>query len=152
LNFPISYFVERYFRSESPDLEHVQNLGINCTLDTPGASLAAASEYYWIEACANEADRNRACGLTANEDVRYFAIEAAEVPTNELNRIGCGYGLGHPRFEEVFKLTFAVALQQLAGVISSGDDGREAERAVHRTRLVHHCSDPGPRRAGSVSD
>lgn len=132
------FFAEPLFRGSSPDVARLRTLKGKVTLETPGARLAAASEYYWIEAYSNIADRNAACHLAGNRDVKYVALEPDDIPSAELNRISCGYGIDHPRFEEIFELTFAIALRNLAQTILSGDNAkvRETQFSIARTHYT----------------
>lgn len=112
-------FAEPLFRASSPDIKHLPNLGNNSTLASPGAHLAAAFQYYWIEAYANRTDRNAACGLAAHHDVNYVAVKPTDIPKQERERIACGYPIGHPLFDNVFDLIFASAVRNLVETISS---------------------------------
>jgi hypothetical protein len=116
--FSSFFFAEPRFRASSPDLEHISDLGEHVTLETPGAQLAAAAAYYCIEAYATKSDRDTACGLTGNSDVKYVSIQPREIPNREIDRIACGYPMNHPRFEEVFEPTFAITVRKLANEIS----------------------------------
>lgn len=141
------FFAEPLFRASSPDLEHVQKLGSHSTLASPGAHLAAAFQYYWIEAYADEADRNAACGLAAHPDVKYIAVEASDIPTREREQIACGYPIGHRRFDKVFDPIFARAMCNLVEAISRSDRSAEIELSIARTR---YTITPIPGRRGRV--
>lgn len=112
------FFAEPRFRASSPDLKHISDIGEDFSLEMPGVSLAAAAEYYCIEAYATKADRDRACGLAGSPDVKYVSIQAKEIPHREMSRIACGYALDHPRFEDVFVPIFGITLRTLANEIS----------------------------------
>jgi hypothetical protein len=139
------FFAEPLFRGSSPDIAHLGNIRGTVKLDIPGVNLAAASEYYWIEAYASTRDRDAACGLTANRDVKYIALASNDIPRTDLDRISCGYPIGHPRFEEVFELTFATTLRNLANVVSSVD-GRMAQAAEFSIGRIHYAITPLPDR------
>jgi hypothetical protein len=89
----------------------------NLTLETPGARLALALDYYRVEVFKTEVDRDLACGSTAHEDVRYFPIGREELISagNEIESVGCGHTLDHPDFEQVFEPIFESALRYLVG-------------------------------------
>lgn len=140
-----SFFAEPLFNGASPDMAHVRNLQGNVKLDTPGVNLAAASEYYWIEAYASVRDRDAACGLAANRDVKYIALTSNDIPRAELGRISCGYAIDHPQFEEVFELTFAATLRNLANLVSS-NGGRRIQAAEFSIGRVHYAITPLPDR------
>ena len=57
------YFADARFRATSPELKRLRSLRENVNLETPGAHLAAALNYYWLEAYSNPSDRNAACHL-----------------------------------------------------------------------------------------
>jgi len=105
------YFADARFRATSPELKRLRSLRENVNLETPGAHLAAALNYYWLEAYSNPSDRNAACHLAGYRGVKYEAIESDEILSSDLNRISCGYDIDHPRFEDVFELTLALALR-----------------------------------------
>lgn len=126
-------------------MTHVGNLRGDVKLDTPGVNLAATSEYYWIEAYASVRDRDAACGLTANRDVKYIALASNDIPRAELDRISCGYPIGLPKFEEVFELTFTTTLRNLENLVSGGG-GRRTQAAEFSIGRVHFAITPLPDR------
>jgi hypothetical protein len=79
--------------------------------------LVLAIDYYRIEAFKTEADRDRACGSTAHEDVRYFPIGREELigAGNKIESVACGHTLDHPDFEQVFEPIFDAAHRYLVG-------------------------------------
>lgn len=106
-------FAEPLFRASASDVERMRSLPLGARLGMPGADLAAASDYYWVEAYLNLSDRNAACRVTAHPSVKYIAVAPQDISTSDLSRISCGYDIDHPRFEEVFELTFASAVLSL---------------------------------------
>lgn len=105
------YFAQPLFQITSPDYKHLPNLTAGYTIDTPGGSLAGALQYYRIEAYARETDRDAACGMTAHPDIAYEPI--ANVSAEELEKIGCGYAIGHPSFEKVLDPIFCRLVERL---------------------------------------
>jgi hypothetical protein len=113
---PIAFFAQPCFRASSPDFQKLKG-ATELTLETPGVRLALAIDYYRIEAFKTEADRDRACGSTAHEDVRYFPIGREEMigARSEIESISCGHPLDHADFEQVFAPIFDAALRYLVG-------------------------------------
>jgi hypothetical protein len=126
----VQYFAQPCFRKDSPDFAHLRNLPNECTLETPGAFLALAVDYYQIEAYANEADRNAACGPTAHPDVRYFPINEADIGERPADDIGCGYSIDHPKFEEIAEHAFARAIGRLIDRIVQTPHGKTGSIAT----------------------
>ena len=114
MHLPIAFFAQPCFRAASPDFAKLKG-ATELTLKTPGVGLALAMDYYRIEAFKTEADRDRACGSTAHEDVRYFPIGREELigAGNEIESVACGHTLDHPDFEQVFAPLFDEALRYL---------------------------------------
>lgn len=107
------YLAQPLFRKKSPDFEHLASLPAKFTLDTPGASLALALNYYTIEAYASKMDRDAACGMTAHPDIKYVPIDRNHV--EEAGEIGCGYAIDHPDIEKVLNPIFSRAVERLIG-------------------------------------
>src|SRR5260363_47810 len=78
------YLAQPLFDRNSPDFEHLASLPTKFTLDTPGARLALALNYYTVEAYAHQADRDAACGMTAHPDIMY--VPTANVSAEDADR------------------------------------------------------------------
>lgn len=120
------YFAQPLFNRRSPDFNHLASLPDKFTLDTPGARLALALNYYAIEAYARKADRDAACGLTCHPDIMY--VPATEVPPEEADMIGCGYPIGHPYFEKILDPIFSGLVERLMGKLVTA--GRNAKGLI----------------------
>lgn len=124
MTLPVAFYAEPRFRASSPDFERLKKLKkkTNLTLNTPGAYLALALDYYRVEAFATKADRNRACGPTAHEDVQYFPVNRDVLLRYDthVEMISCGHRVGDLRFEEVFAPIFAAVVHQLRQEIVHG--------------------------------
>jgi hypothetical protein len=120
------YFAQPLFDQNSPDFEHLRSLPDKFTLNTPGARLALALNYYTVEAYAREADRDAACGMTAHPDIMYVPTD--EVSAEETDMIGCGYPIGHPDFERVLDPIFSRLVERLIGKMMAA--GRNAKGPI----------------------
>lgn len=121
-----AYFAQPLFDQNSPDFEHLRSLPDKFTLNTPGARLALALNYYTVEAYAREADRDAACGMTAHPDIMYVPTD--EVSAEETDMIGCGYPIGHPDFERVLDPIFSRLVERLIGKMMAA--GRNAKGPI----------------------
>ena len=120
------YLAQPLFDRNSPDFEHLPSLPAKFTLDTPGARLALALNYYTVEAYAREADRDAACGMTAHPDIMYVPTD--EVSSEEAEMIGCGYSIDHPNFEKVLDPIFSRLVERLIGKMMAA--GRNAKGPI----------------------
>lgn len=133
------YLAQPLFDQNSPDFEHLPSLPAKFTLDTPGARLALALNYYTVEAYARKADRDAACGITAHPDIMY--VPTAKVSAEEADMIGCGYSIDHPDFEKVLAPIFSrlvdrlIAKMMAAGPNAEGPIAMEA-LSIARTRYT----------------
>lgn len=120
------YYAQPQFREDIPNLHHLYALSPGFAQDAPGASLAMAVDHYVIEAYAQKADRDAACGMTAHPDITYVPIAPSRA--RNADEIGCGYAFNHPEFERVFDPIFSRSVKRLiADMVSAG---RKAERRV----------------------
>jgi hypothetical protein len=120
------YYAQPLFWEGSPDFEHLATLPAKFTLDTPGAGLALALNYYCFEAYARRADRDAACGATARPDVKY--VPAAAVPADEITELGCGHAIDHPDFQKVLGPIFNRKADRLISKMIAA--GRSAEGPI----------------------
>jgi len=110
------FYAEPRFRASSPDFAKLRGV-TELTLETPGARLGMALDYYRPEAYANRHERDHACGPTAHEDVQYFPLSRKTLISagNMLDRISCGYTIDHPHFEKIFNPIFDETLRCVIG-------------------------------------
>lgn len=120
------YFTQPLFRQDSPDFKHLASLPAHFTLDTPGARLALALNYYACEAYASEIDRDAACGMTAHPDIKYVSVDA--VSDEDIADLSCGHSIDHLHFERVLGPIFNRKVEQLIGKMIGA--GRKAEGPI----------------------
>jgi hypothetical protein len=114
MNLPHASYSEPRFHSSSPDFIKLKGAA-ELTIDTPGAALALAMDYYRVEAFASEEDRDLACGPTEREDVRYFPVSRGALikRSTDLLDIACGHSLDHPAFERIVSPLFCRTIQEV---------------------------------------
>jgi hypothetical protein len=123
MNLPSAFYAEPRFRASSLDIPKLKK-ATKISRNTPGASLALAFDYCRTEAFATKSERDRACGPTAHDEVRYFPISRSALirAGNTLDTIACDHGLDHPGFGQIFAPIFTAALhRQLEEVMRATD-------------------------------
>lgn len=119
MTLPHASYCEPRFHSSSPDFKKLEK-ATELTINTPGAALALAMDYYRVEVFASDEDRDLACGPTEREDVRYFPVsrEALIDSSTDLLEIACGHSLDHPAFERIVSPIFNRTIQEVLKVAS----------------------------------
>lgn len=137
---PNFFYTQPTFRADSPDFAKAMGQ-TEWTLETPGAGLLLALDYYRFEAFATKHERDARCGPTAHEDVRYVPATIKDLKRNEvsLDVIACGHDVDDPDFDRVISPLFGAVMKRLFCEVAgnpykTGEELASAEIIIARVR------------------
>lgn len=126
MTLPTAFYAKPRFDASSPGFERLK-AATELAPGTPETSLALAINYYQAEAFSTKVERDEACGPTGHADIRYFPISRSALlrAGDTIDTIACGYGIDHPRFEQIFAPLFMAALRrQMKEVFRAGSKSK----------------------------